>query len=943
MALSLEQMAATPRLGPVSALERMAAEPKMSLARMASTPSGRIFSGGPVSDIIDVVNVPFFAATGAVQAAIAGRSPIRGAVEGVKRRASWMDWIRDNVPGATERTIFGVPKYILYGGALDIALDPSWLLPPAKLSALAGTGLKAVGKIEPVAQLARTPLGQEIARSIARAREARTARQLFERLQDQMVLGVTQDVDRALELAQEIARQPRRVQRAVSEYVEAAPDALRGIGRVVITGKKLPDELVKLRETIVRRGAQAEAAVAAGAAVKAVGRNVGARLPKPAADRVLAWLRQLGSVEAERLGELVSRTETLTTKSKVLAAAAEAGLDPATIQALGDAVVAIDREFGRKLVRAGLMSEATFELWEGQHLRRIYEKFEDPETFIRILRKSAPEAAAKLESQLERLKALARGSKEKIPLGVVKRRKDLPVEVREALGEITEAAPRLARQAELTARAVHRAEFFAQVADNFGSKQFREGYKLIPNDKGFGKLAGMWVPDHIFGQLNQMRRVPGQLEMVSRNVVSAWKYLKVIPNPAAWARNALSQWIMADWGGVVPFYRVDIWQAAAADVLTKSNMFREAKSVGAAFADTFVTSEVRRFLNAFTRGEGGVLQKLEAAFRAAADRPAQVYQFIELWGKMAVYRAQRLAGKSAEEAARLAEQWMFNYRKVPPYIEALRSGRLGPLTVPFITYPFKALPATALAIYQQPARVTKWFKAVRAVERLGSPPTGEREALPDWMKDRFWLRLPITDGHGRSLYLDLTYILPLGDINEGVGTSGVGNLPSFLTPPLIDFIQDIQRNQSKFTGREIWPDGSTPSQKREAVLAYVGNFLLPSLLGGYSYRNIRAAVMGIPDWQGRTRSLGQALAAAFLGLKTRPVDLAQEQASRVLEIKGRIDRVKANLLRIEMDNAISEQRKEQLWQEGLDLIERLLLEIDALFPPEPQQAAATGG
>src|SRR5690606_16241373 len=202
-----------------------------------------------------------------------------------------------------------------------------------------------------------------------------------------------------------------------------------------------------------------------------------------------------------------------------------------------------------------------------------------------------------------------------------------------------------------------------------------------------------------------------------------------------------------------------------------------------------------------------------------------------------------------------------------------------------------------------------------------------------------WLRLPITDQYGRSLYLDLTYILPFGDIGEiagvGMASSGLPGLRGdvanaishIINTPYLSFIEDLRRNHNAFTGRPIWEEGDTPKQQYRKVVEYIAQFLLPSLApGGYSYKNIKAAVMKEPDWLGRTRTLRQALASSFLGLKTRPIDYNEELMFRLREIDEKIDAVYKNLETAAVQAAqgrISKKYAEEVWDEGFKLIEIL--------------------
>lgn len=621
-------------------------------------------------------------------------------------------------------------------------------------------------------------------------------------------------------------------------------------------------------------------------------------------------------------------------RQAVLQKATAQQADPKLIQRLGDEAVNIDTKIGQALVDAGLMKPETLQKWQGKHLRRVYQRYEDTEAFIKQLEKADPRAAAELRSTMENMgvfaaRVKAPAMRPKIPLGAVKERKALTQAERQALGEITEAGYRLGRGAQVGALAASRANMLKQVADNFGEVAWKPGFLRMPEGKEWGALAGKWVPEAIHSQLNEWSRLPGKFEQMSRRIVGSWKFGKVVLNPSTHGRNIISNFLLADNAGLSPA-RVDIYAEALTDLARNGKWIQEARRAGTAFVDTFVERELPRFLDALQKAPGGLFDKAGRALSAVGAKFAQAYQFEEQWGKLAIYIFKRKAGLSPKDAARVAEEWLFNYRKVPKWVENIRSGRYGPITIPFLTFPYKAIPAYARALYQNPARVARWGKYGMSVERAGAKPEellAEAKVQPEWMKKGFWLRLPIEDQYKRPLYLDLNYILPFADIFNTSGLFGKGESPGFASMPIIDLYQDVVRNQSRFTGRPIWPEGGTPTQKQKAVTQYVADFLLPPLAGGYNFRKVRDAIMGVPDWKGRTAKLDVTLAHVLFGLKTRPVKIEEEKVNRMLEIEDQLRALRANLRNISEDPRMPNKDKNRYWQEGLEAMNRLIGEM----------------
>ena len=79
-----------------------------------------------------------------------------------------------------------------------------------------------------------------------------------------------------------------------------------------------------------------------------------------------------------------------------------------------------------------------------------------------------------------------------------------------------------------------------------------------------------------------------------------------------------------------------------------------------------------------------------------------------------------------------------------------------------------AVPALETAA-KNPGRISAIGKIKQAIEQQSDiqETDEERAAEPPWVKDGFYIKLPIKDKEGRSAYFDLTYILPFGDLISG--------------------------------------------------------------------------------------------------------------------------------------------------------------------------------
>lgn len=877
------------------------ANPRMAkiLQGMNTAPEKRqIYSGNLLSDVADTLSIPSYALAGLLQG--------KGIAKGVKERANWVDYMREKFP-ESNKPFLQIGKFRLtpsntIGTALNVILDPTWLIPPAKIGKAIGAGAKALGVTEAAAKaLEGSRLAAQAekytipALGVAIRPSTRAAMKTFGEITDKAVLQESRLLEPALNVAREISKLPSETQNLISQYIEAG-GALKRAEAI----QKAKDLLASAPES-------------------------------------LKGLTSAAKQEFENAKRLASEAIPAT-RDEILAKASSLGIDPEVIRSLGDKAVEVDKTISQALADAGVLSQQTIDEWAGQHLRRVYGRYEDTMKYIEELRKTDPAAAAQLESTLKNMGALVTGTKSpslrpKIPAGASAARKDLTEAERQALGEITQAGYRLAKGAQVGAAGASRANMLKDIAKEFGSAEFRPGYLQMPEGKLWGDLSGKWVPDYIHSQLNEWVRRPSEFEKVSRKLWSYWKFGKTVANPATHARNMMSNLLLADNAGLSPA-RLDIYAEALADLARNGKWIQEAKNAGTAFVDTFAGKELTDFLDTITKAPGDLWQKAAQGVSKVMKTMGDAYQFEEQWGKLAVYIFKRKQGLPPADAAKAAEEWLFNYRKVPRWIDNLRSGKLGPLTVPFITFSYKAIPAYAKAIYYNPARVARWFKYAQGVEKTATV-TPERiqaegKTLPDWMKQGWWLRLPTEDKYGRSLYLDLNYIVPFNDAFQVSGLWGPGGSPAVASFPIMDLIQDLQRNQSRFTGRPIWDDGALPEQKRQAVGKYLKDFLLPPLAGGYSFDKVKDAIMKVPDWKGRTTRLDVILANVLLGLKARPVDPNEELGFRFKEVQDQLNALRSNLRSIAADPKLSQQEKDRLWQQGIDAMNRLVQETTEL-------------
>jgi len=676
-------------------------------------------------------------------------------------------------------------------------------------------------------------------------------------------------------------------QRGLQAVAESRPGQLAQkyvvdpVGKRLVTDYGKPKEYVEFTERRFRESALA--------AEKAV--DIGKRISTlPAAEqRTITQYMEAGSKPG---------------RSAVLSEASKRGEDTQRLGALADEAIGRDIALGQALVDAGIMTPKTFEKWKGRHIRHEYVKYEDPlEYFTQLAKKGAdPEDLAAIEQAAARSGMTGFSAKTMRENREFLRRRTADAATRKKLIPIMEAAHPVAKGELLSGQLVALRRFLAETTKKFGEDAFQPGFAQVPDVKAAGPAAGKWFPQAIADDLNQGMTKPGKMMQKWRTGVGWWKYGKVVLNPATHGRNMMSNYMLATMAGLSPFRPQRYVQAMRA-LNPKNNdaYFREAKAVGTFLQDTYAAAELPKLLD--ISGDLSGLQKgLTATLRKIGQKPSDAYQYEEKLFKMAMYIDKRKAGMLPKAAADFAEEALFNYRRVPEFIDQIR--RTG--VVPFVTFSYKAIPATARALWQRPATVNRIGNVFRTFEDRTPEGHDARHLLPEYMREG-WMKLPWADKKGRPQYFNMDYILPFGDIGELATGSGFGGrggpAAGLINSPLVTTAAALVTGVDPFTNQQI-------DEQFGGVSKYISNLILPSLApeipglgewvpGGYGYREIKGALEGIPtnpfSIRAEPRTLLQAGTANLLGLRVRPVDFPQEYQYRLLDINREMRDVKTRV------------------------------------------------
>lgn len=537
------------------------------------------------------------------------------------------------------------------------------------------------------------------------------------------------------------------------------------------------------------------------------------------------------------------------------------------------------------------------------------------------------------------------------------KRGDIPEDVRKAMGEILTAGYPTAKGIAQVSQAVATAKMFRNVARNAewstlnAEEAALRGFTRMPEGKKLGELSGRFVHPEIARDINEITRVQANWEKLYGSVLSKWKFGKtVLGFPAAHFRNMIGNTFMMDMGGVDPLQQATLIPRAAKEILKKGKWFDEAKSVGL-LGNEFYGGEIAEFRNAVVQGKGPILEKLAqhsekianaletigGKSAAAANKLGKIYQAEEQTWKLAKFIKNRESGMAVKEAATDAEKYLFNYAKISPFV---KEARKFPLGTPFITYTSKALPVIAETLVTNPLRVMKYEMLFKAIEQTAMDNGTVTPDDLDTIRKNSYGRtvvLPVKDENGDPLKVDLSYLLPWGDIGESGGWFG---LPSVASPSgPVNVLIDLGRNNSTFKAAngadpQIWKNTDLPSEKLGKASDYALKAFLPSITpgiptdgsyfkGGYTFQKMANAIQRRPDYFGRVRDPFLALMDSVLGIKIMPADPELMKSFEMIRKKKDAEEARTETLKILRNQGVSDTYKAKRMDSYVEKINRI--------------------
>lgn len=514
-----------------------------------------------------------------------------------------------------------------------------------------------------------------------------------------------------------------------------------------------------------------------------------------------------------------------------LAEAAKTGIDPNDIKRLAEHYTKFDDYLRDVAIKANVFTESTRQKWQGLHLRRIYELYDGDEgAFLNALKESDPEKFARLEMQKAArwYRPAVSGT---LPRAVRMRRDMLPEALRQEMWEMPGAFLRAERGANIIETGIQ-AGLFQKGLAPLAKLEYVEGYvpiekapRLLPLFREVEKQVGgpvteLFLPREAaaplleLGWFRQAAKKAKNLPLWGTGL-RAWKLMRTAYSVPTAVGNLIGGMIQENLPGRVPAALIPAARTAALYDLTRNGpATQEYRRISAGLGATFARIEFGAKERMARPGHIGeeVWEHIQSVLRA----PQEAYSKTDQWTRTSIFIANRWMGKTAEEAAKIADAAAIRYDRMGPAVDFLSSSLM-----PFGRFLFGSIGPFTKAAVERPAPFLNWYRSIKSVEESVHPRAqveAERILLPDYMK-KYAFRLPWKDQFGRSQWANLRYTFPL--LGEETGESLAG-----IMGPVASVISAVNGIDT-FQGRRIWQADDPMNVKVAQSLIYLTGSLLP--------------------------------------------------------------------------------------------------------------------
>lgn len=533
----------------------------------------------------------------------------------------------------------------------------------------------------------------------------------------------------------------------------------------------------------------------------------------------------------------------------------------------------------------------------------------------------------------------------------------------------------------------------------------RNHYVRMPNTARYGLLRNQWVRKEIYNDLDVLTASydlsnkdniekffarGGTLEKINR----LWKMSMVALNPGSWIRNIAGNFTLLDLSTSTSSTKLigmlhseimktmgdkkpsEFWKLAEEyglfgttfsavelqDMYSKyGDELEAARALYEAREGSSWEKSIPLFDNRFI-AIGKMLAKGKDLGHRTTATTSKAYAFVEGAFKTVSFKdyiltwesqnQQEFPGgwKSLDEtqqralfakAAAHANEALFDYSQVPSAIKTLR--RI-PFGAPFLTFSYKAGPASVRAMINHPVKFAKYatLPALLTMIAMATNDWDDKDIahfkarLPEYYRNNPGIAfLPFKDSLGRPQILPLDYLLPWSQwttasrkvyanfVKDGgespIGTSvqSVGTVLNefgFLGGPTPTALAAMLSGKDSFTGRSILTAGASADQQLMEAMLFTYNMAAPAWLSSHGWFSKMYQAFGKPDTNqfGEVRFTPAQAVSDITGF--RPISVMERGGleSRRKEFEFRLKEIstyRSQVIRDRSENSISKASK----------------------------------
>ena len=252
------------------------------------------------------------------------------------------------------------------------------------------------------------------------------------------------------------------------------------------------------------------------------------------------------------------------------------------------------------------------------------------------------------------------------------------------------------------------------------------------------------------------------------------------------------------------------------------------------------------------------------------------------------------------EAGKAAAEEFLDYNIHARAINAMKQTIL-----PFISWPYRAIPAFMTLAIRKPWKVAGLVSALALIDAMAVAMTGgdeedkrKRKALPTYMNDRLfgfgphmYIQVPGLGTSNKPVYFKLGGFVPLGDLIQSDGRNPVLGqkwFPAQFTPngPLISALGATVFNVDPFTGQKINKDTDTQMDALKKRAMYMQGQMAPPPLDVKKLVRAKERI-----WDDKRGPLGHEFSAAMemgslVGIRLVQIDVAEAAFTQSRAVKA---------------------------------------------------------